>query len=77
LKLLNFSFYLFTLLKLQRACSSGGLQWLMGSKQDRRLCMKSRDIRTQGKESVISAMLDELLSNLALRTEFLALAREA
>ena len=43
----------------------------------RHLCMESCGIRTQGEETVTSAMLGELLSNLALRTEFLALAREA
>ena len=43
----------------------------------RHLCMESRGIRTQGEETVTSAMLGELLTNLALRTEFLALAREA
>ena len=40
----------------------------------RHLCMESRGIRTQGEETITSAMLGELLSNLALRTEFLALA---
>ena len=43
----------------------------------RHLCIESRGIRTQGEETVTSAMLGELLSNLALRTEFLTLAREA
>ncbi len=43
----------------------------------RHLCMESRGVRTQGEETVTSAMLGELLTNLALRTEFLALAREA
>ena len=43
----------------------------------RHLCMESRGIRTQGEETITSAMLGELLLNLALRTEFLALAREA
>jgi len=43
----------------------------------RHLCMESRGIRTQGEETITSAMLGELLPNLALRTEFLALAREA
>ncbi len=43
----------------------------------RHMCMESRGIRTQGEETVTSAMLGELLPNLALRTEFLALAREA
>ena len=40
----------------------------------RHLCMESRGIRTQGEETITSAMLGELLSNLALRTEFLTLA---
>jgi GTP cyclohydrolase I len=43
----------------------------------RHLCMESRGIRTQGEETVTSAMLGELQTNLALRTEFFALAREA
>ncbi len=43
----------------------------------RHMCMESRGIRTQGEETITSAMLGELLTNLALRTEFLALAREA
>jgi GTP cyclohydrolase I len=43
----------------------------------RHLCMESRGIRTQGEETVTSAMLGNLQTNLALRTEFLALAREA
>ena len=43
----------------------------------RHLCMESRGIRTQGEETITSAMLGELLTSLALRTEFLALAREA
>jgi GTP cyclohydrolase I len=42
----------------------------------RHMCMESRGIRTQGEETVTSAMLGELLINLALRTEFFALARE-
>lgn len=41
----------------------------------RHLCMESRGIRTPGEESVTSAMLGELQPNLALRTEFLSLAR--
>jgi GTP cyclohydrolase I len=41
----------------------------------RHLCMESRGIRTQGEETVTSAALGELRSNLALRTEFLTLAR--
>jgi GTP cyclohydrolase IA len=43
----------------------------------RHLCMESRGIRTPGEETVTSSMLGELQPNLALRTEFLALAREA
>ena len=43
----------------------------------RHMCMESRGIRTQGEETITSAMLGELLTNLALRTEFLALTREA
>ncbi len=43
----------------------------------RHMCMESRGIRTQGEETITSAMLGELLTNLALRTEFLALARAA
>nr|WP_181375574.1 GTP cyclohydrolase I [Polaromonas sp. E3S]AWD72099.1 GTP cyclohydrolase I [Polaromonas sp. E3S] len=43
----------------------------------RHLWVESRGIRTQGGETVTSAMLGELLSNLALRTELLALALEA
>ena len=42
----------------------------------RHLCMESRGIRTPGEETITSAMLGELQPNLALRTEFLALARE-
>ena len=42
----------------------------------RHLCMESRGIRTPGEETVTSAMLGELQPNLAMRTEFLALARE-
>ncbi|VVD80575.1 GTP cyclohydrolase [Pandoraea anapnoica] len=42
----------------------------------RHMCMESRGIRTAGEETVTSAMLGELQPNLALRTEFLALARE-
>lgn len=42
----------------------------------RHLCMESRGIRTQGEETITSTMLGDLLSNLALRTEFLALAHE-
>lgn len=42
----------------------------------RHLCMESRGIRVPGEETVTSSMLGELLPNLAMRTEFLALARE-
>ncbi len=42
----------------------------------RHMCMESRGIRTPGEETITSAMLGELQPNLALRTEFLALARE-
>lgn len=42
----------------------------------RHLCMESRGIRTPGEETVTSAMLGELQPNLAMRTEFLALARD-
>ena len=41
----------------------------------RHLCMESRGIRTPGEETVTSALLGELQTNLALRTEFLSLAR--
>jgi GTP cyclohydrolase I len=41
----------------------------------RHLCMESRGIKTPDEETVTSAMLGELQPNLALRTEFLALAR--
>jgi len=43
----------------------------------RHMCMESRGIRTPGEETITSAMLGELQPNLALRTEFLALARES
>ena len=43
----------------------------------RHLCMESRGIRTQGEETVTSAMLGELQPNQALRAEFIALARES
>lgn len=43
----------------------------------RHLCMESRGIRTPGEDTVTSAMLGELRTNLGLRTEFLALARQA
>jgi len=42
----------------------------------RHMCMESRGIRTQGEETVTSAMLGELLTNPGLRTEFFALTRE-
>lgn len=42
----------------------------------RHLCMESRGISTPGEETVTSAMLGELQPNLAMRTEFLALARK-
>src|SRR5690606_39208617 len=41
----------------------------------RHLCMESRGIRTPGEETVTSSMLGELQPNLAMRTEFLELAR--
>ena len=43
----------------------------------RHTCMESRGIRTQGEETVTSAMLGELQPNQALRAEFFALARAA
>ena len=42
----------------------------------RHLCMESRGIRAIGEETITSAMLGDLQPNLALRTEFLALARD-
>ncbi len=42
----------------------------------RHMCMESRGIRTTGEETITSAMLGGLRSNLALRTEFLALAKD-
>ena len=42
----------------------------------RHMCMERRGIRTAGEETITSAMLGELQPNLALRTEFLALARD-
>lgn len=42
----------------------------------RHMCMESRGIQTAGEETITSALLGELQPNLALRTEFLALARE-
>ncbi len=38
--------------------------------------MESRGIKTAGEETVTSAMLGELQSNLAMRTEFLSLSRD-
>jgi GTP cyclohydrolase IA len=42
----------------------------------RHMCMESRGIQTPGEETVTSALLGEMRNNLALRAEFLALARE-
>jgi len=42
----------------------------------RHLCMESRGIRTQGEETLTSAMLGELQPNQAMRAEFFALAHE-
>ncbi|HEY0844319.1 MAG TPA: GTP cyclohydrolase I FolE [Noviherbaspirillum sp.] len=42
----------------------------------RHLCMESRAVRTPGEETVTSALLGEMRTNLGLRSEFLALARE-
>ena len=42
----------------------------------RHLCMESRGIRAIGEETITSTLLGELQPNLALRTEFLALARD-
>jgi len=42
----------------------------------RHMCMESRGIRTPGEETVTSALLGEMRTNLGLRSEFLALARE-
>ena len=41
----------------------------------RHLCMESRGIRAIGEETVTSAMLGELLTNLGMRTELLSLER--
>lgn len=41
----------------------------------RHLCMESRGIRTQGEETLTSAMLGELQPNQAMRAEFMALVR--
>lgn len=42
----------------------------------RHMCMESRGIRTPGQETITSALLGEMRSNLGLRTEFLALERD-
>jgi GTP cyclohydrolase I len=42
----------------------------------RHMCMESRGIRSPGQETITSTLLGEMRENLALRTEFLALARE-
>lgn len=42
----------------------------------RHMCMESRGIRAQGEETVTSALLGEMRSNPALRSEFLTLTRE-
>jgi GTP cyclohydrolase I len=42
----------------------------------RHMCMESRGIRTPGEETITSTLLGELQPNLALRTEFLSLARD-
>lgn len=42
----------------------------------RHMCMESRGIRTPGQETITSALLGEMRTNLGLRTEFLALERE-
>jgi len=42
----------------------------------RHLCMESRGIRTPGEETITSAMLGELQTNLGMRSELLALGRE-
>lgn len=41
----------------------------------RHMCMESRGIQTAGEDTITSALLGELQPNLALRTEFLSLAR--
>ncbi|HQS57145.1 MAG: GTP cyclohydrolase I FolE [Gallionellales bacterium 35-53-114] len=41
----------------------------------RHLCMESRGIRTQGEETLTSAMLGELQPNQAMRAEFMSLVR--
>lgn len=42
----------------------------------RHMCMESRGIQTQGEETVTSALLGEMQSNLGLRNEFFSLARD-
>lgn len=42
----------------------------------RHMCMESRGIQAQGEETVTSALLGEMQSNLGLRNEFFSLARE-
>jgi GTP cyclohydrolase IA len=42
----------------------------------RHLCMESRGISTPGQETITSAMLGELQTNLGMRSELLALGRE-
>jgi len=42
----------------------------------RHMCMESRGIRSPGQETVTSALLGEIRTNLGLRTEFLELARQ-
>lgn len=42
----------------------------------RHLCMESRGIKSSGQQTLTSAMLGELETNLAMRTEFLALCQE-
>jgi GTP cyclohydrolase I len=42
----------------------------------RHLCMESRGISTPGEETITSAMLGELQTNLGMRSELLALGRE-
>lgn len=41
----------------------------------RHMCMESRGIRTPGEETITSAMLGDLQTNLGMRTEFLSLER--
>ncbi|HTH43831.1 MAG TPA: GTP cyclohydrolase I FolE [Oxalicibacterium sp.] len=43
--------------------------------QCRHMCMESRGIQTPGEETVTSALLGEMRTNLALRSEFLTLAK--